>query len=214
MLALTRVAHWTCPARPRRVQQLAGTGALICLPCLHGRRCARRVLFTTQALRPLMAAKMNLVLVAACLLTGGGSRPAPCVTALPPLCALALRGGSSPPGAGALFAELPPRYNYSTAGDAPAPPTSRSWRALIEGPPAKKRHFVSVAQVWDPASPCASHALACTSITHPPYAFKHVRGGRTRCRVQGLGSLHPTPYTLHPTPCTLHPAPCTLHPTS
>ena len=136
-----------------------------------------------------MAAKMNLVLVAACLLTGGGSRPAPCVTALPPLCALALRGGSSPPGAGALFAELPPRYNYSTAGDAPAPPTSRSWRALIEGPPAKKRHFVSVAQVWDPASPCASHALACTSITHPPYAFKHVRGGRT----------------LHPAPCTLHP---------
>jgi hypothetical protein len=158
-----------------------------------------------------MAAKMNLVLVAACLLTGGGSRPAPCVTALPPLCALALRGGSSPPGAGALFAELPPRYNYSTAGDAPAPPTSRSWRALIEGPPAKKRHFVSVAQVWDPASPCASHALACTSITHPPYAFKHVRGGRTRCRVQGLGSLHPTPYTLHPTPCTLHPAPYILN---
>ena len=135
---------------------------------------------------------LNMVLVA-CLLAGGGSiRPAPCGTALPPLCALALRGGSSPPGAGAL--ELPPRYNYSTAGDAPAPPTSRSWRALIEGPPAKKQHFVSVAQVWDPASPCASHALACTSIANPRCLHVH----NTRA-VQGSGYGHPTPETLRPT---------------
>jgi hypothetical protein len=152
-------------------------------------------------------------LVAACLLAGGGSRPAPCVTALPPLCALALRGGSSPPGAAALFDELPPRYNYSTAGDAPAPPTSRSWRALIEGPPAKKRHFVSVAQVWDPASPCASHALACTSITHPPCAFTYnMRAVVARGAGFRVWAEQPTPYTLHPTPYTLHPAPCTLHP--
>ena len=148
-------------------------------------------------LRPAMARekKINLVLVAACLLAGGGSsRPSPCGSAPLPFCALALRGGSSPPGAGALFAELPPRYNYSTAGDAPAPPTSRSWRALIEGPPAKKRHFVSVAQVWDPASPCASHALACTSLTHTTRSqWSHAVQG---CMV---GTLHPTPYTLHPT---------------
>ena len=41
--------------------------------------------------------------------------------------------------------------------------------------------------------------------------FKLDRGRLADNPVQGLRTLHPTPYTLHPTPYNLHLTPYTLH---